>query len=191
MVQCSTDEASAGKYVDQACRAHLTILDYELVQNEKTSVKLFFSVLAATDVSQVGKEMSDYFPCSGGAVAKFLNVAEAVGLITAAQKKNSLDQKTPRDIDETQFKGRQLCADISIEPKRVRDATGKWIDDPQSTKAYPHVNFDTYSVFDDRAKDVPKDVQFIAMLQGNAAAAQAAPAQQQQAAPAEDLSMNF
>lgn len=166
MVTCNCDEAKSGNYVDNACRAHMQIMDQEVTYSQAGApqVKLRFSILAATDPAQVGKEFSNFFPCSGGAVNKFLNVAEAAGLISAEQHAAAVKDKTPLDIDETLFKGRQICGDIAMERKQIQDATGKWIDDPTSNKAFPQLGFNTYSLFANKAKDVPKDQQMLAML---------------------------
>jgi len=191
MVTCNPDEAKSGKYVDNACQAHLFIQDQELASNSNgEAVKLTFTVLAATDPLQVGKELSDFFPCSGGAVNKFLNVAEAARLITAAQRAAAVQNKSPLAIDETQFKGRQICANIAMERKQVQDASGKWIDDPSSTKSYPHVNFDTFDVASDKAKNIPKDQQMLAMFT-SAATAAAQTAAQPNAAPQQKLDDMF
>ena len=123
------------------------------------------SVLAASDPSQVGKKQTEFFECQGNAVAKLYNLAEAVGIITAAQRKAAADRHVGLDVDETLLKGRQFCADVKMEPNmRKNAATGQRDLNPEKPGPYPRIGFDTYSVTSERAKDVPKDPQFIALL---------------------------
>ena len=183
MVSC--DPGSGSRMIDTDCRCHFLIEDYEVQTSQQgTSIKLAASVLAASDPSQVGKKQTEFFECQGNAVDKFYNLAEAVGIITAAQRKSAADRHVGLDVDETLLKGRQFCADVKMEPNmRKNAATGQRELNPEKPGPYPRIGFDTYSVTSERAKDVPKDPQFLALL-GKQAAAVAQPQQQQQAPPA-------
>lgn len=189
MVSC--DPGSGSRMIDTDCRCHLLIEDYEVQSNQYgVSVKVVCSVLVSTDSAQAGKKHTEFFECSGNAVDKFYNLAEAVEIITAAQRKDAADRNVGLDVDETLLKGRQFCADVKMEPNmRKNAATGQRELNPEKPGPYPRIGFNSYSVTSKRAEDVPKDPQFIALLSKQAAAPQqpapqAQPQQPQQAPPA-------
>jgi hypothetical protein len=167
--------------VDADCKCHLMIEDYSVETQHGMSVKCAFSVLASTSREQVGKKHTEFFPCEGKAVDKFYNLAEAAGLITADQRKNAAAQGVGLEVDETLLKGRQLCCEIKMEPNMRRNAaTGATEIDPEKPGPYPRIGFRTFAVTSDKAKDVPKDPQFLALLGKQAGAV----TQPQQPAPA-------
>jgi len=100
MVRVGADEGK--RFISAACEAHLMIDDAALDNNAAgQSIKVTFSLLAATDPQQVGKTMSEFFPVEGKAVGKTWDLAEAVGLIAAGVDRKS----TPLEFDETRLKG--------------------------------------------------------------------------------------
>ena len=192
MVKC--DAGSASTMIDADCKCHLLIEDYSVETENSTSIKCVFSVLAATDASQVGKRQTEYFPCEGKAVDKLYNLAEAVGIITHDQRRKAAEGGVGLDIDETLLKGRQCCAEIKMEPNMRRNAaTGTMEVNPEKPGPYPKIGFRTFAVTSDKAKDVPKDPQFLALLGKQAAAPSqpAAPAAPQQAPPADAGEMTW
>jgi len=151
--------------IDADCDCHLLVEDQELSTQYGTAVKVSFQVLAATDKSQVGKTHSEFFKCEGKAVDMFYNLAEAVGLITAEQRKTAAAAGQGLSIDENLLKGRQLCASIKMEPNmRKNPATGATEVDPEKPGPYPRIGFRSFAVTSDKAVAIPKDPQFLALL---------------------------
>jgi hypothetical protein len=145
-----------------------------------TTVRVKFNILAATDASQVGKSVTEYLQCDGGAVDKLYNVAEAVGLITHDQRKAAAEAGRGLEIDEVAMKGRQLAGEIKMElNQRKNPSTGVLETDPEKPGPFPRIGFRTFALASPRAKDIPKDQQFLAMLSGGPA-----PVRPQQATPA-------
>jgi hypothetical protein len=191
MVRC--DAGSASRMIDNDCGCHLLVQDVSVESQYTTSVKCKFVVLAATDPGQVGKEHTEFFSVEGKSVDKFYNVCEATGVITHQQRKAAADQGVGMDIDEAQLKGRQLCAHVKMEPNmRKNPVTGELEVDPEKPGPYPRIGFRSFAVTDAKAKDIPKDRQFLAMVQqaagrqvgqqaGQVQATQVAPTQQQAA----------
>uniref|UniRef100_A0A6M3KX44 Uncharacterized protein n=1 Tax=viral metagenome TaxID=1070528 RepID=A0A6M3KX44_9ZZZZ len=172
MVQC--DPGSASRMVDNDCGVHVMVEDVATTRSPKgETVNVKFLVLRATDPGQEGKSFTDYFQAYGGGVDKLYNLAEAVGLITAVQRREAAKQGIGLPIDEAQLKGCQLCAQVKMEPGLSAEKPGP----------YPHVGFDTFSVRDAKAKDIPKDQEYLAMLAGPQGQGQVAPPQQQQQTP--------
>lgn len=178
MVACGVGKPS--QMIDGDCKAHLIIERAEAKTNDRgTTVEMKFNILAATDPSQVGKSLTEFFQTEGGAVDKLYNVAEAVGLITHEQRKAAAEAGHGLEIDECAMKGRQLCGEIKMElNQRKNPATGQLETDPEKPGPFPRIGFRTFALTSPRAKDIPKDPQFLAMLGGGHAVA----AQQAQAA---------
>lgn len=175
MVQCGA--GSGSRMIDNDCGCHLLVEDVSVETQHGTSVKCKFSVLAATDPSQTGKDLTEFYPVDGKAVDKFYNLCEACGLITAQDRKVAADQGVGMAIDESLLKGRQLCGQIKMEANmRKNPATGQTEVDPEKPGPYPRLGFRTFAVTDAKAKDIPKDQQFLGMLTAGQAR------QQQQAA---------
>lgn len=184
MVQC--DPGSASRMVDANCKCHLIVESYEVSTQHGTAVKCKFQILAATDKGQVGKAHTEYFPVEGKAVDKFYNLAEAVGIITPEARKAAADAGQGLAIDETLLTGRQLAAEIQMEPNMRKNATtGQTEVDPDKPGPFPRIGFRTFALGSPKAKDIPTDKQFIGMLgqQGQATppAPPAAPTQGQAA----------
>ena len=182
MVQCGA--GSTSRMIDNDCGCHLMVEDasVEHSQNGTTSVKCVFNVLASNDPTQAGKTQTEYYQVDGKAVDKFYNLAEACGLITAAQRKAAAEQGVGLDIDEALLKGRQFCAQIKMEPNmRKNPATGANEVDPVKPGPYPRIGFRTFAVTDAKAKDIPKDQQFLGLMaQVNGQQQQTQQQQQQQ-----------
>lgn len=183
MVLC--DPGSASRMIDGDCKCHLLIESQEVSTQYGTAVKVSFQVLAASDPSQKGKTHSEFFPCEGRAVDRFYNLAEAAGLITAEQRKMAIKGDQGLAVDEALLKGRQVCAEIKMEPnKRKNPLTGALEIDPEKPGPYPRIAFRSFAVNSEKAKDIPKDQQFLAMLQQQSAGTrQATPPQQQPQQP--------
>ena len=164
MVQC--DAGSTSRMVDADCGVHLMVEDATAeTSSYGTSVKAKFSVLAATDPGQVGKSITEFFQCEGKAVDKLYNLAEAVGIVTPEQRKAAAAQGVGMDIDETAFKGKQLCGQIKMEANmRKNPVTGAYEEDPEKPGPYPRLGFRTFSVHDKKAEGIPKDQQFFALV---------------------------
>ena len=164
MVQC--DPGSTSRMIDVNCKCHLLIENQELATEYGTAVKVSCQVLGATDPSQKGKLHTEFFQCDGDAVDKFYNLAEAVGLITAEQRKAAAEAGQGLVIDETLLKGRQFCAEIKMEPNmRKNVATGQAEVNAEKPGPYPRIAFRSFAVNSDKAKDIPKDPQSLALLQ--------------------------
>lgn len=184
MVQCGP--GSPSRMIDGDCKCHLFIESQELSTSQYgTSVKVSCQVLGATDPSQKGKLHTEFFQCEGNAVDKFYNLAEAVGLITAEQRKAAVEANQGLAIDETLLKGKQFCAEIKMEPNmRKNPSTGALEVDPEKPGPYPRIAFRSFAINSEKAKDIPKDPQFLAMLQQQPGAAQqTVPPQQQSQQP--------
>jgi hypothetical protein len=164
MVQCA--HGSGNRMIDIDCGVHLMVDDATVETQYGTAVKIKFSVLGCTDPKQVGKSHTEIFNVDDGRVDMFLNIAEACGLITAQQRKDATDAGVGLDVNETLLKGRQLCGLIKMELKqRKNPATGQYEVDPEKPGPFPRLAFRTFGVFDAKAKDIPKDQKFLAMLQ--------------------------
>lgn len=164
MVQCA--QGSGQRMIDIDCGVHLMIEDATIETQYGTAVKIKFSVLGCTDPKQVGKTHTEIFNVDDGRVDMFLNIAEACGLITAQQRKDASDAGVGLDVNETLLKGRQLCGLIKMELKqRKHPVTGQYEVDPEKPGPFPRLGFRTFGVFDAKAKDIPKDPKFLAMLQ--------------------------
>ena len=158
MVRTSHEEAP--RRVDNNCKVHLMI-DEVGFEQQYSSVKCKMSILGATDPSQVGKTTTEFFKTDGKAAGMFLNLAEAAGLITSAQRKAAHDAGVGLDIDENLLKGRQICATIRLEQKLKKNfATGAMEPDPEDPNFYARIGFDTYGVWDQKAAGIPLDTQF-------------------------------
>ncbi len=170
MVECGP--GSTSRMIDTDCKCHLLIEDQEMSTQYGPAVKLTCRVLAATDESQKGKIHSEFFQCDGNAVDKFYNLCEAVGLITAEQRKAATEAERGLNIDETLLKGRQFCAEIRMEPNiRKNPATGKPEVNPEKPGPYSRIDFRSFAVTSSKAKDIPKDPQFLGMTGQQAVAA--------------------
>lgn len=183
MVQCGA--GSTSRMIDNDCGCHLMVEDVSVETQHGTSVKCVFNVLAATDPSQVGKTQTEFFSVEGKSVDKLYNLAEACGLITAAQRKAAAEQGVGLEIREELLKGRQLCGRIQMEPNmRKNPATGQAEVDPEKPGPYPRIGFRTFAVTDAKAKDIPKDQQFLGLMGVVGAASPATQRQQQTQQPA-------
>src|SRR5271157_4425264 len=130
---------SEGKrFIDNACSAHAMIDDYSTEANSKggTNLKVTFNLLAATDLAQVGKTMSELFPLEGGGVDKLWDLLEAARIVPRGS-----NRKAAIDFDETQLKGRQVAIKVHLERgQMLNHVTGKYEDDP-SKPEYPRLGF--------------------------------------------------
>ena len=182
MVECQA--GSASRMIDNDCGCHLLVEDTEILTQYGTAVKLKFQVLAATDAGQVGKIQTEIFNVDDGRVDAFYNVAESCGLVSADQRKQAAEAGTGLSVDETQLKGRQLCAQIKMEPNmRKNPTTGATEVNPEKPGPYPKIGFRSFAVTSDKARDIPKDPQFLAMLGKGGAAPSSQPTAQQPAQP--------
>ena len=197
MVQCA--HGSGNRMIDIDCGVHLMIDDATVETQYGTAVKIKFSVLGCTDPKQVGKTHTEIFNVDDGRVDMFLNIAEACGLITARQRKEASDAGVGLDVNEALLKGRQLCGLIKMElMQRKNPVSGQVEVDPEKPGPFPRLGFRTFGVFDAKAKDIPKDQKFLAMLQaptgqhpaGQQVQRPPAPAQPP-AAPAPAVSMHW
>lgn len=185
MVRTSHEESK--RMVDTNCEAHLMIDSVQVTTQYGTQVECEMSILGCTDPAQVGKTIKEFFKTEGKAAGMFLNLAEAAGLITAEQRKQAHDQGVGMEIDETQLKGRQICASIKMEPKmRKNPVTGQYEPDPENPGPFPKIGFNTFGVWSKKADGVPKDPQMAAMVPKPAGGTSTAkpspsPAPQQQA----------
>ena len=162
MVRTSHEEAA--RRVDNNCKAHLMI-DEVSFEQQYNSVKCKMSILGATDPSQIGKSTTEFFKTDGKAAGMFLNLAEAAQLITREQRRAAHEQGVGMDIDESQLKGRQICATIKMEPKLRRNpVTGQNEVDPEDPGPYSRIGFDTYGIWDQKAAGIPLDMQFASMI---------------------------
>ena len=164
MVQCGQGKVS--QMVDVDCKAHVMIDSAEAKTSQYgTSVETKFCILGCTDPPQIGKTVTEFLQCDGNAVDKLYNVAEAIGQITHEQRVAAAKAGVGMEIDETRWKGRQLCIEIKMEPgMRKNAATGQLELDPEKPGPYPRIGFRSFSVDSERAKDIPKDAKFLAML---------------------------
>ena len=162
MVVCAAGKPS--QMIDVDCKAHVMIDSAEAKTNQYgTTVETKMSILACTDPSQVGKTITEFLQCEGNAVDKLYNVAEAIGQITHEQRLAAAQGGVGMDIDETQWKGRQLCVEIKMEPNMRKNlATAQYEVDPEKPGPFPRIGFRSFSVTSPRAADIPKDA---AMLQ--------------------------
>lgn len=159
MVRVGADEGK--KFIDAACKAHAMIDDAQVSQKDgKVSIKTTFSLLAATDAAQKGKSFTEYFPTDGGGVGKTWDLAEAARLVP-----QGADRKAGLEFDETKLKGQQVGLDIHMERPQIKNpVTGVYVDD-ETKPLYPRLGFGcVFSIFSAKAKDVPKDQQFLAMM---------------------------
>jgi hypothetical protein len=151
--------------IDNDCGCHLMVEDVSVETQHETSVKCTFNVLASTDPGQVGKTLTEFYSVEGKSVDKLYNLAEACGLITPQQRKAAADQGVGMDINEALLKGRQLCAQIKMEPNlRKNPATGANEVNPEKPGPFPRIGFRTFAVTDAKAKDIPKDRQFLGLM---------------------------
>jgi hypothetical protein len=146
-------------------------LVYDVTIPDGETVNVVFEVLAATRPSQVGKTFSEKL--SGEkASGKLLNLALATRIITPAEREAA--RNGPFDLADDRIlmmKSRQLCGKVTMQRKqRQNPATGQWEDDPTDPRSFAHINFDSYDVASDKARDIPKSQQFLAMMQGRPAA---------------------
>lgn len=155
MVQTSHEEST--RRVDNNCKAHLSIQDVTTQTNAYgTSVRCDMIVQGATDPAQVGKQVTEFFKCDGKAAGMFLNLAEAAGLVTAAERAAAKEAGVGMEIDETLLKAKSICATITMEPKmRKNPVSGKNEVDPEDSRMFPRIGFDTYSVWSAKAADIP------------------------------------
>lgn len=161
MVQCG--KGSENRMIDADCKVHVLIHDVEVSTQYGTAVNITFVILGSTIPAFVGKEHKEFFNVDDGRVDMFYNIAEAVGVITDAQRKAAAKAGVGLDVDERLLKGRQLCAEIKMEPNmRKNPATGQNEVNPEKPGPFPRIGFRTYSVIDPRAKDIPKDMQMLA-----------------------------
>ena len=151
--------------IDTDCGCHLMIDKVELSTQYGVQVNCTMSVLGCTDPAQVGKTITEFFKADGKAAGMFLNLAEAAGLITALDRRAAHDAGVGLDIDENLLKGKQICANVKMEPKlRKNPATGQNEIDPENPGPYPKIGFNTFGVWDRKAESIPRDQQFLAMV---------------------------
>jgi hypothetical protein len=164
MVTTSHEEGT--RMIDVDCGCHCIIEDVSVESNSNgTSVKGKLSVLACTDIGQIGKTVSEFFKCDGKAAGMFLNICEAAGIITAAERQAAAAAGVGMNIDETQLKGKQVCCKVVMKPnQRKNPVTGQYETDPEKPGPYPRIGFETFSVWSEKARSIPKDLQFLGML---------------------------
>lgn len=192
MVQCA--HGSGNRMIDIDCGVHLMVDDVKVETQYGTAVKIKFSVLGCTDPKQVGKTHTEIFNVDDARVDMFLNIAEACGLITAQQRKEAADAGVGLDVNEALLKGGQLCGLIKMELKQRKNPLSGQVEvDPEKPGPFPRLGFRTFGVFDAKAKDIPKNQKFLAMLPsqtGQQVQRPPAPAQAQ-AATAPAVSMHW
>jgi hypothetical protein len=168
----TTAHEEGGRFVDTACEAHLMI---DEVSIEYEAIKAKCTVLGATDPSQVGRSVSEFFKYSGKAAAMALNLAEACGLITREDRRRAQEQGAGVSFDETMLKGKQFCARITMERVQRRNpVTGAYEPDPDKPNPFARIGFNSFSVWDKKAEAIPKDPQFLPLVPKPAAIANAA-----------------
>jgi hypothetical protein len=152
--------------IDMDCLCHGIIEEQSVESNSNgTSVKCKLSVLGCTDPAQVGKTVTEFFKVDGKAAGMFLNLAEAAGLVTAAQRKAAADAGVGLNIDETLLKSQQVCFKVVMKPnQRKNPVTGQYETDPEKPGPYPRVGFETFSVWSEKAREIPKDLQMLGMI---------------------------
>lgn len=184
MVTCGAGSVSS--MVDADCKCHVMVEDctVETSQRGDVSLKVRFGILAATDPQQVGKTITEFLQVDGKAVDKLYNVAEAIGLITHDQRRNAAEQGVGLEIDETQFKGKQLCCEIKMEPNMRRNpATGATEVDPEKPGPFPRIGFRTFGIGTKKAEGIPLDQRMLALAGRNPPTAPPAAGVAQPASP--------
>ncbi len=164
MVSCGAGKPS--QMVDVDCKAHVMIDSAEAETGQfGTSLKTTFCLLACTDPAQVGKTITEYFKTEGGGVDALYNVAEAIGQVTHEQRKAAAEASVGMEIDETQWKGKQLCVEIKMEPNmRKNKATGALEINPESPGPFPRIGFRSFGLWSKKAEEVPKDAKYAALV---------------------------
>ena len=160
MVKVTANETNpeGGGGISHDCDVHLMVEKVETSEKEgETSVKCEFVVLASTVKEEINKKINEFFACSGKAAGKFLNLAVAAGLTTKVAWAAAKEAGQEMEIDETQLKGRQICAQIRMEPYRGQDPK-------HLGKKFGNIGFRTYHVFSDEAKLIPKDTDAVSLL---------------------------
>ena len=162
----NTSHETAARMVDTDCRCHVMIEEVSVETNSRgTSVKCKMSVLGSTDHGQIGKTLTEFFRVDGEAAGMFLNVAEAVGLVSREQRVAAQQSGVGLSIDEAMLKGRQIGVTVKMKPNlRKNPVTGQNEVDPEKPGPYPRVGFDTYSIWDKKAEGIPLDATMAAMM---------------------------
>lgn len=164
---------------------HFMVEDVSAETNDVgTSLKVVASVLDGTIANQVGHKQTEFFQCSGKAVDRLRVLLVATNMMTDEQWVARIGQ--PLEFDERLLKGRQFCARIKLEKYQGKKAE-------HQGKSFPRMGFDIWSVWEEKAKHIPKDKECLAMLGAPPAGAgqqktSVAPAQTQQTQPAQQSS---
>lgn len=182
MVVADTSESrpDAGAGMVEAGEYHWVIEEVNAETSDfGTSLKVVSSVLAGTTPGQTGKKQTEFFQCSGKAVDRLRRLLVATQIMTDEEWVARIGQ--PLEFDERLLKGRQFCARIKMDPYRGNKEEHKG-------KHFPAMNFDIWSIWDEKAKHIPKDPEMLSLLGSPPAAApqpmQVAPQpQSQQAQP--------
>ena len=155
-VDTSESRAEAGQGMVEVGEYHWMIEEVEAQNNDfGTSLKVVASVQAGTTAQQVGRKQTEFFQCSGKAVDRLRRLLVATEMMTDQQWVERIGQ--PLEFDEKLLKGRQFCARIKLQPYQGSKEEHKG-------KSFPAMGFDIWSVFDDKAKHIPKDPDCMAML---------------------------
>lgn len=155
-VDTSESKPDAGSGGVEAGEYHWMIEEVDVESNDNgQSLKVICSVLAGTTAGQVGHKQTEFFQLAGKAVDRLRRLLVATHMMTDEQWRARIGQ--PLEFDEALLKGRQFCARVKLEPYRGKKAE-------HQGKHFPAMNFDIWSVWDEKAKHIPKDQELLAML---------------------------
>ena len=156
---------TGGRFVDRDGLFHAMIDAIELItENNVGKIKCAFSILAGTDLNQVGKTCNEKFPFEGDGAFLFWNLAEAARLLTHSEREQYRQAGVAPDIDETLLKGRQVGVQITMERARAKNpTTGKWEVDPADTREFARIGKNAFDLYDNKMNGVQLDPQMASL----------------------------
>lgn len=157
-----TNPDGGGNSIRVDCDCHLACEKVEITRYnhkgvENLSVKCDFFVLAASVASEGGKKISEFFPVSGKAAGKFLNLAVAAGLTTKEAWKQAQEAGQELEIDENLLVGRQICAAVRMEEYQGSKEEYK-------NKKFATIGFRTHHPRSEEVKNWIKDEEHLALV---------------------------
>ena len=151
MVKVDTSESKAegGGGSVEAGEYHWTIEEVSVETFDGVqSLKVVSTVEAGNPASQVGHKHTEFFNLSGKAVDRLRRLLVATQIMTDEQWVANIGK--PLDFDEMLLKSRQYCARVKVEPYQGKKPE-------HQGKSFPRIGFDIWSIWDEKAKHIPKN----------------------------------
>lgn len=155
MVMVQGSGTSGGGGIDRNCGCHFVVEEFK--QSQSGDVELKMTVMRATEPSQEGRQLIEFFPLSlrendkPAKLNRTFMAAIALGIYTDKQWEELRATGGGVDLPFEEVEGREFCADVTVEPYRGPK-------EENQGKSFPKIGFGIYSLDSPKGAHIPKDM---------------------------------